>query len=55
MIHLINLMAIYITQIGICAIINMINSTRIPKNFSEFAGMTFLPILLFSLGKYRNK
>jgi rRNA pseudouridine-1189 N-methylase Emg1 (Nep1/Mra1 family) len=50
-----NLVAIYIAQIGICAIINVINSTRVPKDFSEFLGMTFLPILLLRLGKYRNK
>jgi hypothetical protein len=50
-----NLGAIYTAQIAICAIINAINGTRVPNNFSEFIGMTFLPILLLHLVKYRNK
>jgi hypothetical protein len=44
---------IYVSQFMICAIINLINGTRIPKSMKELIIMTTLPIMIFNLKKYR--
>lgn len=44
---------LYIIQMLICATINVIVATRIPKNFVDFLKLTFLPWLLIHLKEVR--
>lgn len=46
---LLNGMIIYFANIVICAVINIVNMTRIPYGFIDFIKLTTLPYLLFNL------
>ena len=45
----------YLLQFLVCAIINAINTTRIPKSGWDFMKLTFLPWLLLHLDDVRVK
>ena len=42
---------IWLIQVAICAIINAINTTRIPKSLWDLAKLTFLPYVITHLKK----
>lgn len=48
-------LVIYVAQALICSIINMSNSTRIPRGMLDFIKLTTLPYLIFNLKKVREK
>jgi len=45
----------YLVQMLVCAIINAVVATRIPKNEWDFVKLTFLPWLLLHLDEVRFK
>mgnify|MGYP007066233054 CR=1 FL=1 len=48
-------MTIYFVNMFICAVINIINKTRIPYGFIDFIKLTTLPYLLFNLEEAKKK
>lgn len=47
-------MEIYLYNALVCAIINLINGSRIANDWPEFFKMTFLPWLLFNLKEVKK-
>lgn len=45
---------VYLANMLICAIINVVNYTRTPNSFKDFCKLTFLPWLILNLKKVRN-
>jgi hypothetical protein len=45
---------IYVVQALICAMINVVNANRIPRNFFDLLKLTFLPWLLLHLKEAKN-
>ena len=49
------ILMIYLIQAAICALINAINSTRLPRSVTDFIKLIFLPYVLLNLKKIRKK
>ncbi len=47
-------MVLYLFQVWICAIINLINGTRFPISVFDFIKLTFLPYVIINLNKIKG-